>query len=488
MSIAFNSTQGVGVTLDVARFLAGPGRLRAAIENPDSGSENSFAEFSRAPGGVKVTLDMSMMGATATLVRCLDDAGNILFESVEPSGQLEYRDLETYVPDEVAAKHVSAGKVSMQDFHFAYSVKGKPSAKVLRLVGGNVTVHNVATVVVVGNQDFTYPIISPVKCTMTEMPVDDDIELCVRKANLDYSGGVKQPSASSAGLLGIIQVHAEGLAHLGVESNDLDGDGIEETYVRCSNLDPTGLEGITVTTKKPPANTQPRKEYVGHVTLIRREIAPGVSGTLNVAHSPGRVDLLCDNTQLGALQTLVTAYDQWDNPMAEYVLPPNVPVSGIAFACGPLEYPKYVLVGSKWYFVGCVLADPNGYRLVIPGQPELEGVHSISFEPLNPTVPESDTIVVTAYGDGTSDILLTEATLIPAGRTCDSIDFNNDGSFFDPTDIDAFLSVFSEGPCLPELATCNDIDFNNDGGLFDPCDINSFLTVYAEGPCSACGE
>jgi hypothetical protein len=31
---------------------------------------------------------------------------------------------------------------------------------------------------------------------------------------------------------------------------------------------------------------------------------------------------------------------------------------------------------------------------------------------------------------------------------CDDIDFNNDGSIFDPTDIDAFLSVFSEGPCI----------------------------------------
>jgi hypothetical protein len=31
---------------------------------------------------------------------------------------------------------------------------------------------------------------------------------------------------------------------------------------------------------------------------------------------------------------------------------------------------------------------------------------------------------------------------------CDDIDFNNDGSIFDPTDIDAFFSVFSEGPCI----------------------------------------
>jgi hypothetical protein len=79
-------------------------------------------------------------------------------------------------------------------------------------------------------------------------------------------------------------------------------------------------------------------------------------------------------------------------------------------------------------------------------------------------------------------------TLPTGGPTCDPIDFNADGTSFDPTDIDAFLSVFSEGPCVPETATCNNIDFNNDGTLFDPCDIDSFLLVFSEGPCTLCGE
>jgi hypothetical protein len=70
---------------------------------------------------------------------------------------------------------------------------------------------------------------------------------------------------------------------------------------------------------------------------------------------------------------------------------------------------------------------------------------------------------------------------------CDSIDYNNDASFFDPVDIDAFLSIYGEGPCIPAEAACNDIDFNNDGSLFDPCDIDSFLLVFSEGPCTLCG-
>lgn len=70
---------------------------------------------------------------------------------------------------------------------------------------------------------------------------------------------------------------------------------------------------------------------------------------------------------------------------------------------------------------------------------------------------------------------------------CNDIDFNNDGSLFDPQDIEAFLSTYSEGPCVPIAASCDSIDFNTDGSLFDPCDITSFLIQYSEGPCTHCG-
>jgi trimeric autotransporter adhesin len=87
-------------------------------------------------------------------------------------------------------------------------------------------------------------------------------------------------------------------------------------------------------------------------------------------------------------------------------------------------------------------------------------------------------------GGGGNRIVARRACTVSA---CDSLDFNNDTSSFDPQDIEAFLSVFSEGPCIPATATCNDIDFNNDGALFDPCDIDSYLLVFSEGPCTLCG-
>jgi hypothetical protein len=84
------------------------------------------------------------------------------------------------------------------------------------------------------------------------------------------------------------------------------------------------------------------------------------------------------------------------------------------------------------------------------------------------------------------NVILSPASGVTCG--CDGIDFNNDGASFDPQDIDAFLSVYAEGPCIPASATCSDIDFNNDGALFDPCDIDSFLLVFSEGPCTLCGQ
>jgi len=78
---------------------------------------------------------------------------------------------------------------------------------------------------------------------------------------------------------------------------------------------------------------------------------------------------------------------------------------------------------------------------------------------------------------------LTPPTCEPPAPPCDSIDFNNDGSLFDPQDIEAFMSLYSEGPCVPEGASCNDVDFNNDGSSFDPLDIEVFLRVFSQGPC-----
>lgn len=88
-----------------------------------------------------------------------------------------------------------------------------------------------------------------------------------------------------------------------------------------------------------------------------------------------------------------------------------------------------------------------------------------------------------AVSNGCLSFTSAPAILTVPAVCCDSVDFNHDASAFDPTDLDAFLSRFSEGPCVPANANCDDIDFNNDGSMFDPNDIDAFLSVFSEGPC-----
>jgi hypothetical protein len=94
------------------------------------------------------------------------------------------------------------------------------------------------------------------------------------------------------------------------------------------------------------------------------------------------------------------------------------------------------------------------------------------------TMPD---LAVPNRDSNTTSVLLNTGT--PPTPVCDSVDFNNDGSIIDPQDVDAFFSVFSEGPCIPASATCNDVDFNNDGSIFDPQDVDAFFSVFSEGPC-----
>jgi|GEM_PF-1428568 len=144
-------------------------------------------------------------------------------------------------------------------------------------------------------------------------------------------------------------------------------------------------------------------------------------------------------------------------------------------------------------FVGTATDPCNLLCAVVPGNISTTGPCNF-----NPAIIELETSGIDCNGNGVDDLvdIARESSAdsnndgVPdeCAPFCDSIDFNNDGSLFDPQDIEAFLSIYGEGPCIPITATCNDIDFNNDSSVFDPCDINSFLTVFGEGPCTLCGQ
>ena len=66
------------------------------------------------------------------------------------------------------------------------------------------------------------------------------------------------------------------------------------------------------------------------------------------------------------------------------------------------------------------------------------------------------------------------------GPTCDTLDFNQDGDFPTPLDLEDFIAANAGSIC----STCStDLDFNNDGDFPTPLDIEAFISVNAGGPC-----
>ena len=78
-------------------------------------------------------------------------------------------------------------------------------------------------------------------------------------------------------------------------------------------------------------------------------------------------------------------------------------------------------------------------------------------------------------------VRLCELTTPPScGPTCDGLDFNQDGDFPTPLDLEDFINAVAGSVC----ATCSsDLDFNNDGDFPTPLDVEAFISVSAGGPC-----
>ena len=82
--------------------------------------------------------------------------------------------------------------------------------------------------------------------------------------------------------------------------------------------------------------------------------------------------------------------------------------------------------------------------------------------------------------DEAYNVALLIANTTPMPSQCDSLDFNQDGDFPTPLDLEDFINAVAGNQC----PTCNpDLDFNNDGDFPTPLDIEAFISVSAGGPC-----
>ncbi len=131
-----------------------------------------------------------------------------------------------------------------------------------------------------------------------------------------------------------------------------------------------------------------------------------------------------------------------------------------------------------------IVGSANDRRVTITSEPA--SIAAV-YAPLN---ERSMTWALAGQGGSTAsvqvgvEIIPAEIVVMNFGPLpCSTIDVNHDGSLFDPMDIEAFLSVYSGGPCVPDTACCISADFDQSGQVND-CDVLKFLNKYSEGACS----
>jgi hypothetical protein len=502
VEVTLHSRQGGEVEIDMGPLVtpdAAGGEIKIKHKGWDGLIYHRHSRVGGAGGGsggsvtIEDEVDFSSMGnvrihVTATLsdgsTRDLtNDASIFRFTSI-------YQDDPTSPP----SVRMGAGKVSFSDLSFMSTMRNSRPATIL-VASSTGSVEFIPEVVAMSFRPICIVAPCPGDWTnLLSMEVTSTLpEIECSNAALDWSWGTSNPTTAGGGGLGAgrVLLHGTGDGQLEeLHNTDLDGDGAPDLAVRCTEVNSLpGTRGVVTTFSSPPTDHFSfRHTRTGHVTLMKFTDDEGEELRISTVTDPlsGETLLTPDFSSLGSTECDVVGLDPsggevfrtpWTSLQPPYALRSST--------CPGEVVPTYGCDRNTLTFEGC---DGGTLTIANPTIGIISGIARLRFEPISPATPFGS-LSSLSVESCCEDIIVGDYRFVgPAGPVCDSLDFNNDGSFFDPQDIDAFLSVFSEGPCLPDTATCNDIDFNNDTSLFDPCDINAFLTVYAEGPCTSCGE
>jgi hypothetical protein len=263
-----------------------------------------------------------------------------------------------------------------------------------------------------------------------------------------------------------------------------DCDDAENRKLVVSNIGSSGQDGVEVKWRsaRPPAGGSVtlgdildktseaefdlKKNYVGHVTLIKQRVRGTGGGTGAVS---------CDFSGVGSTQYLVTAY--LDGSIVGETILPNlgeVIVSQDQIICGPGSqivwgwvtelywnpWPIQQSVRTYWGVLGCFKIGWGGLD-PIP-------VDRVAFTPINPVLPMDDASSVAITARDISQIVVTDVAA--AAPLCPA-DYNQDG-FLDFFDYDNFVEAYETG--------VGNADFNGDG-FVDFFDYDDFVLAYETG-------
>jgi hypothetical protein len=446
-----------------------------------------------------IACDFSSSGAIAVEWRCIDENGIVLAQGITSGPFLECDDLSDYPPSDSSSYGLGSGKATFKEFTVTKKVG---SARVYSTTGP-VLVADVATISFRPIWCITSPCpgdglgISNMDITTSNLP-----QLEMGDAVCSWSWG-----ECNSGNKGVhrLTVHAtEGTKITEAPPADLDGDGQLDSVLGAGSVE--GIAGgviagiviarptLAATPPAPGATTGlsfQRKNYVGHVTLIKQRTASGLTTTLTSYTDPltGLTTLTPDFSALGSTEYEVSGYDA------------NGDLIGTAIAC----------CASGITFIGC----PNGTYtswwncgpgpnmcpggcfaftdIVLPGGNVIPGVSSFRLAPV---------IGADLFTEATEIEILDQAPADPDGITtpiqiglievltiapaaCDTIDFNNNGVFPEDQDVVDFFDTLAGGnPATCDAALgCQDIDFNNNGVFPEDQDVVDFFNVLAGGAC-----
>ena len=130
--------------------------------------------------------------------------------------------------------------------------------------------------------------------------------------------------------------------------------------------------------------------------------------------------------------------------------------------------------GLRWACTETFAQNPNANALRF--------ATAYNFRVVTNRAPAAGTVTLGLFKPGTPSSV-TVAAQVPSScptPVCDSLDFNQDGDFPTPLDLEDFIAANAGNIC----STCStDLDFNNDGDFPTPLDIEAFISVNAGGPC-----
>ena len=446
-------------------------------------------------GNRTITCDFSSTGAIAVEWRCIDASGIVLAQGVTSGPFLECDDLSDYPPSDASSYGLGAGKATFKEFTVTKKVG---SARVYSTTGP-VLVADVATISFRPIWCITSPCpgdglgISNMDITTDNLP-----QLELSDAVCSWSWGVCNTGSKGTNRL---TVHAtEGTKITEAPAADLDGDGQLDSVLGAGAIGGiTGgvIAGIVVARPTLAQDTEPtgisfKKNYVGHVTLIKQRTAAGFTSSITTQTDPltGQMTILPDFSSVGSTEWEVTGY----GPGGEVIGTAAVCCASGVYQnlCPQGSYANWVFYPPNWYFLGCIT--PSDF--ILPNGNVLTGVTSLRFAPVTGASLLSDVAEIEILDqspvdpDGIATPIqvgqIEVITAAPLGTpTCDTIDFNNNGVFPEDQDVVDFFDTLAGGnPATCDAALgCQDIDFNNNGVFPEDQDVVDFFNVLAGGAC-----